>query len=226
VKCGDGSAPDAPVGVLSAVVTDAGRPGWTLLGVRRPSPLTTRHPGVLSTPTIRLPSEIFAVLVGDLTVAAEGPGLHRIDGRDVQLGRGRRGLSSATYALESLLAAKLGLADALTGGQLRAEATPRFLALDAVEDPLGTQLSEWTLMLTYEVRIVAGVAEIPPATAAYSRLVWVPAAKVPLALAHRDPLLLDETLDAIEVCVQGLCVRVAAELLSPGRGFTGDPGVR
>jgi hypothetical protein len=69
-------------------------------------------------------------------------------------------------------------------------------------------------MLTFEVRIQTGVEALPHGTASYSRFVWIDAAKLPQALAHHDALLLDETLDAIEVCVQGLCVRVAVQVLT------------
>jgi hypothetical protein len=212
VRTGDGTDRHAPIGVLSLVVVDDRRPGWMLLGVRRPSALSTRHPGVLSTPTMRLPADTFAAMSETCPDPAGTPGMHPIDGPALTLGRGGRTASNAALVLESLLAAKLGLADALGDGRFHAAAYPRYLSLDEVGDPLGTERGEWTAMLTYEVRVLAGVPAIPPSTGGYQRLVWVDAAKVPQALAQHDALLLDETLDATEVCVQGLCVRVAAHL--------------
>lgn len=209
MRCGAGDRADSPIGVLSAVLLDADRPGMTLLGVRRPSRLNMRHPHVLSVPTMRLPAGLFALLTGEVP----GPGTHPVDGAAVPVGRGGRFASDGSYAVESLLIAKLGLADAVQDGTLHGWAVPRFLSLEEVGDPLGTGLGEWTAMLTYEVRLAAGAGSVPPSTGSYSRLVWVESAKIPAALAHHDALLLDESLDAIKVCVQGLCVRVAAEVL-------------
>jgi hypothetical protein len=209
MRCGDGAGPESPIGVLSAVIVDERRPAMTLLGVRRPSELTVRHPNVLSVPTMRLPPGLFALITGDVP----GPGTHPVAGAAVPVGRGGRGASDASYAVESLLIAKLGLADAVQDGTLHGRAMPRYLSVEEVGDPLGTGVGQWTAMLTFEVRLDSGVDAIPASTGSYSRLVWVESAKIPQALARHDALLLDESLSAIEVCVQGLCVRVAAELL-------------
>jgi len=213
MRCGAGDGPGTPVGVVSTVLVDERRPGLTLLGVRSPSPLNARHPNVLSVPTMRLSPGLFELVTADLPEPGGTPGTVAIAGPAVPIGRGGRAASDTAYVVESLLAAKLGVADALQRGTLHGRFTPRFLSVEEVGDPLGTDSSEWTAMLTYEVRLDAGATEIPAATGSYSRLVWVESARIRQALAQHDALFLDETLDAIEVCVQGLCVRVAAELL-------------
>lgn len=213
MRTGNGSSPRAPIGVLSAVVIDEARPDRLLLGVRRPSPLSPRHPGVLSTPTMRLSPDTFGALTGTCPTIPDAVGIHPVDGATLLIGRGGHTTTLASLVIEDLLIRKLGLAEAIVDGRWHARAYPRYLSLDEVGDPLGTQSCEWTAMLTYEVRVHCGVDAIPQATASYSRIVWVPAGKVPTALAHHDALLLDETLDAAEVCVQGLCVRVAAQMV-------------
>jgi hypothetical protein len=214
MRTGDGASRNTPIGVVSAVINDEARPGFILLGVRRPSQLAPRHPGVLSTPTMRLSPDTFQPLTQAFPDAAGAIGLRAVSGPAVEIGR--HGLTTAlgSLVLEALLMRKLGLAEALVDLRLHGSAHPRYLSLDDVADPLGTEQSEWTAMLTYEVRLHRGVEAVPYSTGSYSRLVWVPAAKVSSALAHHDVLMLDETLDAAEVCVQGLCVRVAAQLVS------------
>jgi len=214
MRTGDGGCADRPIGVISAVVMDESRPSHLLLGVRRPSPLAGRHPGVLSTPTLRLPDDLFSQLVAADSDLGPNPGIHPVSGTDLLVGRGGHVATIDGFALESLFARKLGLAGPLARGDFSAVARRRFLSFDDVSDPLGTGQNEWTAMLTYEIRVSIGVDTIPAETASYSRLVWVDAAKLPEAVAHRDALLLDETLDAAEVCVHGLCVRVASALLA------------
>ncbi|GLH99808.1 hypothetical protein [Phytohabitans aurantiacus] len=218
MKVGNGSAVDDPVGVISVVVADEANPGMVLLGVRRPSALSPRHPGVLSTPTLRLPADVFGLLTADMPEPVACIGIYPVNGPEFVVGRGGYLGSAHPFAVESLFGRKLGLADSLVDGRFEAVAVPRFLALDAVEDPLGTGEIEWTAILTYGVHIRRAADAIPTSTASYSRLLWASSAKLPRAVAHRDALLLDETLDAIEVCVQGLCLRAAVHMLTAATG--------
>lgn len=211
---GNGSGPQAPVGVVSAVISDEKQPGRLLLGVRRPSSDSPRFPGVLSTPTMRLPPDTFALLSAAYPDPRGVSGVTAIEGPSRDVGHGGHIESLEALVLEYLFVRKLVPADVLVDGRLQAVARARYLSLDEVADPLGTGVGEWTAMLTYEVRIREGADTLPYATASYSRLVWVDAATVPLALASHDALMLDETLDAAEVCIQGMCVRVAAQLLT------------
>jgi hypothetical protein len=139
--------------------------------------------------------------------------MHPVAGPRLRIGRGGHTDSTAAFVLENLFARKLGLAEALVDGGFAAVAQLRFRSHDQVEDPLGTGQSEWTTMLTYLVEVTDGAGALPDATAAYSRLIWADPAKLPQALAQRDALLLDMTLNPIEVCIHGLCIRVAARLL-------------
>jgi hypothetical protein len=213
MRIGDGTASDRPVGVVSAIISAGDRPGQMLLGVRRVSAVATRHPGVISTPTVRLPADLFEFLIRGHAIPDGTVGMFPVSGPRVRLGRSGHVVNSDAYLLESLLTRKLGLADALGDGTFEALATPRYLSLVEVEDPLGTEEPEWTAMLSYDVRIVAGAGLIPVETGAYKRLLWIDAERLPLALDRRDAMLLDETLNVFEVCAHGLCLRVAAEML-------------
>ena len=205
---GDGVTADNPISVVSAVVSDVTRPGRVLLGVRRPSAINERFPGVLSTPTFRLPDDVFALLTAGLPEIRE-PGSVPLDGTMFEIGYGGHCATAEGFVLETLMMRKLGLADALIDGTVHGTARARYLSRDEVADPLGTGRSEWTAMLTYDLQIDRGGAALPPETAAYSRFLWAETAKLPQAVANRDVLYLDPTLDPVEVCAHGLCLRVA-----------------
>lgn len=219
-----GESVDDPMTVVSAVILrrmagrgtlERGSPDCeVLLGVRRPSPLARRHPGVLSTPTTGVAPDLFEALVHPFAVPRRVPGVYSVDGAPLLVGHGGHIQTVDAFVLDGLLARKAGLSGALVQDRFEAVAAARFVALDEVKDPLGTAEAQWTLMITYEVHVVRGAGEFPPATESYSRLLWAPADRLPRAVAARDALLFDDSLDPFQVCIDGLCTRLAATLLS------------
>jgi hypothetical protein len=120
------------------------------------------------------------------------------------------------YLVESLLARKLGQAEALVGGQLSGDATPAAIAIDQVLDPASEHgAPEITQMLTVRVRLDAGPDVFPARTESYSSLHWVSAADLPLAVRGNRPTDLVPDID-LNVCLQGLCVRSAAVIANGG----------
>ncbi|MET8356920.1 hypothetical protein [Micromonospora sp. NPDC005171] len=208
------------VGVISAVVFRDRGMAEVLLGVRRPTPLVKRFPGVVSTPTMGVPWTVFQTL---------DPGIaHREQQAQVEklaqspwfaVGGGGYLSTAGGYALEHLMARKLGLAPALVMGRFRATARLWARSLDNVSDPLGTEEQQWTAMLTYLVTVGEGAEEVPAETSSYSRLLWAPIETARAAILARDALILDEDLNPFEVCLQGLCLRsivgLPEELESP-----------
>jgi hypothetical protein len=193
-----------------------------LLGVRRPTPASQRHPGVLSTPTMRLPRPVFDDVAGRYAEALAGRvGVIRsVPGdRAVRIGSGSSLAHVETFIIESLLARKLDLADALVLGRIQGVATAVTIAVDDVDDPLGTGQSERTHMISYQLVLGEGADVIPAESSSYSRLIWAPAHLLARAVATRDALLLDDSLDPIEVCIHGLCVRSAAYQLDQAGGL-------
>jgi hypothetical protein len=183
-------------------------PGMTkiLMGVRRPVPASPRHPGVLSTPTMRLPRQVFESVTRPLEVES---GVVVLDEQPVR----RTGPGSfqhvETFVVESLMARKLGLGDALMTGRVRARVTTTSVAVDHVADPLGSGLSELTHMISWSVVLEAGADLVPSATSAYAPLLWADTERVREAMRAKDALIVDDTLNPFEVCIDGLCVRSA-----------------
>jgi hypothetical protein len=183
----------------------------TLLGVRRSTAVSRRHPGVLSTPTMRVPRAVFETQTdvrprNGITLLPETP--------RTPVGVEGSLQHPASFLIESLLARKLGVGDALVRGSVRAWTQLRTVSVDDVRDPLGTETVERTYMLTYAVFIEDGAQEFPSSTESYSRIIWASTELIGQALAAKDALLIDDTLDPFEVCIDGLCVRSAAYIAS------------
>ncbi|GAB3944820.1 hypothetical protein [Micromonospora vulcania] len=208
----DDIAPEHHTVISAAIFRDLHKQE-ILLGVRKATPLVQRFPGVLSTPTMGLPSRLFKIL--DETTDTERPGVYPVGSQElVQVGRGGYLASEAAYALESLFARKLGLAAPLAAGRLYAQARLIIKSCDDVADPLGTQRANRTSMLTYEVVMEDGSEQVPDETESYSTLMWVPIELAHRAITTRDALVVSDRLNPFEVCASGLCLRSIAGVLA------------
>ncbi len=202
---------------ISLIVSTPDRPGELLIGIRTPTATSKRHPNVLSTPTMRIPR---SMLGGALEEQLdENPPLPKIGeiaelppSEPVAFGGAQTLASGISYFVESVFARKLGAADLLVNGLLHGQAHVTALAMDLVPD-VATEKDELTLMLTVGTKLEAGASLIPEATPSYSRLLWVPFVKLSDAVDSIDALRVDSELDLM-VCIHGLCVRSAAQILA------------
>jgi hypothetical protein len=181
-----------PTAAVSLIVTTPGRPDQFLMGVRRATPTSRRHPNVLSTPTMRIPEgSLQAVLAehfgGVCSLPAQGAIEQLPESAPSAFGGAQTLASSISFIVEATLARKLSLADALVSGELRGYAAPIALAVDVVPDP-ATEKDELTHMLTVAVELEAGENLMPQHLPSYSRLLWVDEARLQRALEHNDVL--------------------------------------
>jgi hypothetical protein len=208
---GDGQVvPTTWVSVASLCMYDSPLRERLVLGVRSPSAVSSRHPNVLSTPTMRIPGVLVPLLLGG---DAEGVG-EMVPGQfrsvhDAPKGRIGAALSTSsvtTLIAETVLSRKMGLGDALVSQRLTGEAWVTAIGFDRVvnESP---EDAEDTLMITIVVECNRVPALTP--TESYSRLEWVSAEKLSDAVETRDPFLLLGQGYPWEVCLHGLCVRSA-----------------
>lgn len=218
----DADTPEPVNFVISTLIFDGVSRERVLLGVRQPTPMITRHPGVLSTPTMRVPEEFFRTLSGGSADANVG----EVSAAETfQVGRGGFFRDPNAFVVEALLCRKLDMADSLTFGRLSAKGRSRLLANAKVDDPKGTQLSEWTTMLTFEVLVEEGADQFPSSCSTYSPLFWADAVKVPQALSANDALIVDDSLNPFEVCIHGLCVSSASRVIVGNLGRDSGRGV-
>jgi hypothetical protein len=185
--------------VVSLLIERVDQPSRLLMGVRDPR-VNVRHPGVLSTVTQRTPA-----LLSDALIDAS-PGEQKIGS-----GIGPRGLLS--YVAESVLSRKLDASHLLEAGNLAGSVTFARRMVDVVDDPLGTQISESTSMVTLRVCIDRGADKIPSSSTSYLRLDWVDKKDLGLAFRTHDALLLIPDADPFLVCIHGLCVKSAVAAL-------------
>jgi transcriptional regulator with XRE-family HTH domain len=187
-----------------------------LLGIRAATITSGRHPNVLSSPTMRIPRSLMHAALEEIGVDIPALGEIRLlhGPRQVRFGCRDSMKDQIAYLAECLLARKLGVSDALVTGRLNGRAVPRAIALDVVADEGTITLDEeLTLMLSIQLYIESGLTQFPASTPSYSHLGWFAADRVQEAVALNDALILLPNSRPWEVCLHGLCVRSAAEIL-------------
>lgn len=209
--------------VASLLIESEDRAGELLMGIRSPE-VSFRHPNVLSTITQRIPRSTVEWL--GLTVPMNGPGGQLLkqarghtltpDAMAVSIG-GTGDREPLNLIVEAMLARKIGAASLLELGKLSGVARVCALTLDVVADPMGSGISEETLMVTIKVILKSGANLLPSQSTAYSRIAWVNLDKLWEAVRNHDALMLLEDVDPFAICLHGLCVRSAATVLAEGR---------
>lgn len=209
-------APRDIVPVVSLLLYKDASRAEVLLGVRRSSLNSPRHPDVLSTPTMRVPYSFMAQVLTAQQVAicdAAPPTFVAIsDPGKCPIGVPYSLASPGAFLVEALMCRKLGLGSAIVSGEFSGVLSMEALAFDLVHDDHDGY--EQTLMLTYGCVPTRGASAVPSASAAYSRMDWVDASLVDAATRSKDPQLLLPDASPIEVCIHGLCVRSAAFVLT------------
>jgi hypothetical protein len=196
--------------VLSVVLVDArdGRES-VLVGIRSDA-VNRNHPNVVSVPTMRLPLPLAeAVLTargndGALPKSICTPGVAH---------------DPVGYALWSVLAAKVGLADAIERKAFDLSIVDSCVLqgeslIDYVD---GVDVVEQLTMINLLCLIERGHDEIPPKTAVFSRLSWLDYGLLVDAATSKDLSRLSSDYQAPEICIHGLCIQTAVSLFPAWR---------
>ena len=187
-----------------------------VLVVVRDAGTNPTHPNVVSVPTQRLPASLYDDIVASADVAGDD-----VAG-NVRFFRGGlvdtssdSGHHPVVYAVEALLARKLGLAEPLERDQLRLRAALR-ARVDgvAVYETGGEPEYEHISMLNVLVELADGRALVPIRTGSYSLIAWTEVAQFVAGVRSRDAGTISPALDAIELCVHGVCLAAAEAVLS------------
>jgi hypothetical protein len=217
--------PQEPVFVLSLLLSDVQRPDELVLGVRRPTAHAQRHPGVVSTPTQRLPAPLFRACQAWWPELDHDPGtepapivIGLVDEGEAPVGGPDAAAVPLSYAVETLMCRKLALTHALASGEVWGIATPVAVAAADVDDPKGTGRSEATVMLTTRVLLNGLDATLPTSTRYLDPLIFSEATAFVQAVEQNDALLLDPSFDPFEICIGGLCVASGAAVIQQSAG--------
>jgi len=192
--------------------------------VRNPDTNLT-HPDVISVPTQRLPEALLASLLERAVVRSRVQRQRRGGTETLTIFRddqvdnaGASGHDPVVYAVESLLARKLGLAEALENDALRYQAWLGALLEGRAQYPslitdaeylsagrdASSDAQEAILMLNIAVRITEGADLFPESTGSYNLIRWSDRNLFRRMTADRDPAAIG--LDMFRFCVDGLCV--------------------
>ena len=212
--------------ILSLTVLKQTEEGVQLMtGVRRED-VNPTHPGVVSTPTKRLPTVIAKTLFGDksphlrscdefelsdidptnpLVVARFSPSIETLPDNSAVL----------PFVAADLMARKLGLAESLERsgsekplGKVSLQNILAGFSNATVDENTGAHLFE-PLIVFGAVAMIEKPEEIPPLTSSYRNISWAPLEDFVEGVDHKDASLLIEGLsaeDEISVCVRGLCL--------------------
>lgn len=188
-----------------------------VLAVVRHEDTNPTHPNVVSVPTQRLPRSLYDDLLASAQVIGEDAsvGAQFFEGGTVDNGTDN-GHYPIIYALEALLARKLGLAEALERGDFGVRAALR-ARVDgvAVYETTGMEPTyEKVSMLNVVVEIGDGRAQLPIRTSSYSLMAWADVLQFIDGVRSRDPTTISPTLDSIDLCVHGVCLMAAEASLS------------
>jgi hypothetical protein len=186
------------------------QPGQVLVGVRRRD-TNRRHPGVISVPTIRIPEMIARELKVD---PREGKSQRFLTSSGT-FGQPGSTESTAGLLVELVLAKKMIDGAILDQGLVSGRCALRLALRQDVNDLGGVDgCIEDTLMFTIVACWDEGIDHLPGRSGSYSPLAWVPASELITSWDLHDGLRLFPDADPFEVCIRGLCVLSAVEVLT------------
>jgi hypothetical protein len=185
-----------------------------LVVARDPSSNPT-HPNVVSVPTQRIPDALYHSLEGDLRSPSKRGqmlGLEAARVVDSQLDDSHDPL---VFAVESVLARKLGFADALERDQVSYEAGLHTLIQGAAmyDNLADVDLYEGIDMLSVVVALADPQRLLQQRTGSYSEIAWTSVGGLLASIDSRDPGDLEVGFDPIELCVHGVCLEAASVTL-------------
>lgn len=211
------SPPRSPV--LSLTLLDSNtlsagivQPDSKVLVVARSAAANRTHPNVVSVPTQRIPPAMSDAIIATTDQVGADPTsaitYFRDPGADSAVYNDHHPLTSA---VESLMARKLGLADALERGDLSFRTALR-AQVDgtALYDNLSDQdVYERVSMLNAIVELRDDQINLPMSTSSYSVMAWTSIESFLSGVNRSDPTLISPEFDPLTLCVHGVCLQAA-----------------
>ena len=247
-----GQSPDRPTSILNLTILDAstltpeGKVGADTriqVGVRS-TEVNTTHPHVISTPTQRIPDVLFNAILErsqgvaygkelELSFPEQFLSIHTFESGIFFDSHRYSGHEPVIYAVNSLLAQKLGAGSALERGQIRYRAAPASLIvgavlydnLDNLSDALqprrdgiisrsiqvdsdeGPLFKEYHRMCSVLV-LLDGAERIPDSTPSYSEIRWISVAEYQQMSRSRSLIHISDQFSeqSLDYCIHGMCL--------------------
>jgi hypothetical protein len=192
-------------------VADTGR---VLVCVRNPA-TNVHHPSVLSVPTQRIPSVLLQSIKRECRLSPVGKSSTALEADWVD-SRHTTGHNLVVYSVESLLSQKLGISEGERGGDdcpFRAKPVWIEQGYAAYAKGNGLEIEHEAIDMLGILVIVSNPAAFPASTHSYNRILWTPISQFLLSYEQKNVECIDPTLDAVELCIHGVCVATAYEYL-------------
>jgi len=210
-----------PIPVLALTIFNSSKPvlerilpeSQILIVVRDPA-TNLRHPNVVSMPTQKVPISLIHDIQTQGRMKYASGDVSYYDGT-VFSNRSGDCNNPILYGTQSLLCSKLGLAEPLEKGLFKYYAKIATVISGTVLHPMypsGTE-SEHMTMVNLIVGIEDGHTYLPQATSSYSRILWTNVKSFQEMVLLKDPTIADDSLDAIDYCVHGLCIASAQAVI-------------
>jgi len=181
-----------------------------VLVVARRAETNSTHPNVVSVPTQRLPSALYSAILDSADPLGGEAERSYFRGGVVENGK-INGHHPVVFAVEALLARKLGLADDLEHDRCRFRAALRTeVGGVALYDNLGPQnVYEPVSMLNVVVEVQSQSSPLQLETSSYSMVAWTTVQAFLEGVERKDPAHISQKLDPLEFCVHGVCLQAA-----------------
>ena len=191
--------------------------GRVLVCVRDPVANGDHHPNVLSVPTQRIPKVLLEVVKnGCLQFPVHNRESSIALKSDWADNSTHNGHNPVIYSVEALLSEKLGINEAERGPDscpFRAKPVWIESGNALYSKRLGERDELEPIDMLGMLVLVRSKNEFPKSTRSYSRILWPSISQFLLAYEKKDVQCVDPTLNAIELCIHGLCVAGAYEFL-------------
>jgi hypothetical protein len=190
-----------------------------LLAVRDPA--TNRsHPSVVSVPTQRIPPKLLYSLLNTAEKTETVDSSTQLLSAQACTNLRQSGHAELILLVNSLLALKLGVSEFLERKLIGYTAYIRALVTGTVVHP---EYAEPTAMLNAVVLIESGADLFPTRTASYSHLMWRPVDVFIKTAREKNPLLLDVTLNPVQYCIHGMCIKSSFNVIATEIGCAPYP---
>ena len=204
-------AADNPAAVLSVLFV-RNAPSYQVLVGLRATETNPRHPGVVSTPTMRIPAAVARELCR--TNMPQGEGSWNIDGPVHPFGVSGSGNSIEGLLVESILTKKIISGHLLESGEVSGTCSVSCISMGDVDDPTGRDgTTEPTLMVTITAVCSQGSKYLEGNSSSYSKITWVAPDQLIRSWREHDAQILFPNANPFEICIHGLCVRSAVHVL-------------
>ena len=190
--------------VLSVVLIDRRKGGQgVLVGIRNEA-VNVNHPNVVSVPTMRLPVDLARAVVEQVEHQQFTGSIRRPGVAHDPMG----------FALWSLLAAKLGVADAIEADlfDVKPVAGCVMQGESLIDYVNGVDVTERLTMINLLCVVDRGHEHVPTRNSVFSHMQWLDYDVLVDAATSKDLAVLDEPFTSPEVCIHGLCIKTAVAL--------------